>query len=61
MSVRYAPAQAGYVIARKRKGVGTVRLLVVRPFLWARHRAKMALHAFLVWRKGETGETGEAS
>ena len=28
MSVRSAPAQAGYVIARKRKGVGTVRLLV---------------------------------
>ena len=44
-----------------RLAVGTVRLLVVRPFLWARHRAKMALHAFLVWRKGETGETGEAS
>jgi hypothetical protein len=39
---------------------GAVRLLLVRPARWARHRAKMALHAFLVWRKGETGETGEA-
>jgi hypothetical protein len=28
MSIRCGPAQAGYVITRKRKGVGTVRLLV---------------------------------
>jgi hypothetical protein len=41
-----------------RLAVGAVRLLVVRPALWARHRAKTALHAFLVWRKGETGEAG---
>ena len=39
---------------------GAVRLLVVRPLRWARHGAKTALHAFLVWRKGETSETGEA-
>jgi hypothetical protein len=43
-----------------RLAAGTVRLLVLRPARWARHRAKTALHAFLVWRKGETGETGEA-
>lgn len=43
-----------------RLAFGAVRLLVVRPLRWARHRAKAALHAFLVWRKGETGETGEA-
>ena len=40
--------------------VATVRLLILRPARWTRHRAKMALHAFLVRRKGETGETGEA-
>ena len=43
-----------------RIAAGALRLLVVRPTRWARHRAKTALHAFLVWRKGETGETGEA-
>ena len=43
-----------------RLAVGAVRLLLVRPVRWARHRAKTALHAFLVWRKGETSETGEA-
>jgi hypothetical protein len=42
-----------------RLAMGTARLLVVRPLRWARHRAKTALHAFLVWRKGETSETGE--
>ena len=36
---------------------GAVRQLVLRPVRWARHRARTALHAFLVWRKGETGET----
>jgi hypothetical protein len=43
-----------------RLAMATARVLVVRPARWARHRAKTALHAFLVWRKGETGETGEA-
>jgi hypothetical protein len=43
-----------------RLGISALRLLVVRPARWLRHRAKVALHAFLVWRKGETGETGEA-
>jgi hypothetical protein len=38
---------------------GALRLLVVRPVRWTRHRAKTALHAFLVWRKGETSGTGE--
>jgi hypothetical protein len=40
-----------------------VRLLATRPVRWARHRAKTAVHAFLMWRKGRTGETsgtGEA-
>jgi hypothetical protein len=37
------------------------RVLVVRPVRWARHRAKLALHAFLVRRKGGTGETRETS
>ena len=48
------------MIRPPRQTNGAVRLLVVRPLRWARHRAKAALHAFLVWRKGETGETGEA-
>ena len=43
-----------------RLAVAVLRVLVLRPVRWARHRAKMALHAFLVWRKGETSETGEA-
>ena len=30
-----------------------VRRLVVRPLRWAKHRGKLAVHAFLVWRKGE--------
>ena len=33
-------------------------VLVVRPLRWARHRAKLALHALLSWRKGEPDEVG---
>jgi len=42
-----------------RLAAGALRLFVLRPARWARHRAKTALHAFLVWRKGETRGTGE--
>ena len=30
-----------------------IRLIAIRPALWLFHRGKLALHAFLVWRKGE--------
>jgi hypothetical protein len=35
-----------------------MRLLVVRPARWAIRRGKLALHAFLVWRKGEPDQVG---
>ena len=30
-----------------------IRIVAIRPALWLVHRGKLALHAFLVWRKGE--------
>ena len=33
-----------------------VRRLLLTPAKWAIHRAKMSVHAFLVWRKGEPEE-----
>jgi len=36
------------------RGVITIaRRFIVTPLRWATHRAKMAVHAFLVWRKGQ--------
>ncbi len=36
-----------------RLALAAVKLVLVRPGRWARHRAKIAVHAFLTWRKGE--------
>jgi hypothetical protein len=33
--------------------VAVVRYLLIRPVRWGINRAKMQIHAFLVWRKGE--------
>ena len=34
------------------------RVIVVRPARWAIHRARLAAHAFVTWRKGEPDEVG---
>src|SRR5690606_20883756 len=51
-SLRRTPARA------MRVGAALVRRAVVRPWRWARHRGKMALHAVLTWRKGEPDRVG---
>jgi hypothetical protein len=42
-----------------RLAIAAVRLLTVRPVLWLLHRGKLALQAFLVWRKQEVTEKTE--